>query len=77
MLTIKCSRCKRKVFRYLKIGKGQVLRCYKSRIVRDFSMHEASKVRCRCGNLIGIDEGTRIKMRRNAFFHTGTKVNRS
>ena len=27
MLTIKCAKCKGKVFRYLKIGKGRVLHC--------------------------------------------------
>ncbi|UCG30553.1 MAG: hypothetical protein JSV53_01360 [candidate division WOR-3 bacterium] len=76
MLTIKCSRCKGKIFRYLKVGKGQVLRCYKTRISRDNSIREGAKVLCRCGNLIGIEERNWIKMRKTAFFHTGTKINR-
>ncbi|MDH4211204.1 MAG: hypothetical protein OEV79_07115 [candidate division WOR-3 bacterium] len=76
MLTIKCARCKGKIFRYLKVGKGHVLRCYKSRISRDYSIREGSEVLCRCGNLIGIEADKCIKMRRNAFFHTGTKVSK-
>jgi hypothetical protein len=77
MLTIKCSRCKAKIFRYLKVGKGQVLRCYKNRILKDYSEHDGTKVLCRCGNFIGTEARNYIKMRRSAFFHTGTKVNTS
>lgn len=76
MLTIRCSKCKAKIFRYLKVGKGRVIRCYKSRISRDHSVRDGTKVLCRCGNLIGNDAGNYIKMRKNAFSHTGTKVNR-
>jgi len=62
------------VFRYLKVGKGQVLRCYKNRISKDYSVREGLKVLCRCGNLIGIEQAKWIKMRQNSFFHTGTKT---
>jgi hypothetical protein len=73
MLTIKCARCKGKLSRYLKLGKGRVLRCYKSRIKNDRSVRNGRQVLCQCGNLIGIDEQKWIKMRPAAFFHTGTK----
>jgi hypothetical protein len=76
MLTIKCAKCKSKVFRYQKLGKGRVLRCYKGRIKNDYSVRDGSKVLCKCGNLIGIDEQKWVKMRRASFFHTGTKSNR-
>ncbi len=36
MLTIKCAACKRKLWKYEKFGKGKVLRCYKSRITREY-----------------------------------------
>jgi hypothetical protein len=73
MLTIKCAKCKRKVFRYRKVGKGRVLRCYKERIKADYSLRDGNKVLCKCGNIIGIDEPKWIKMRQRSFFHTGTK----
>jgi len=73
MLTIKCSKCKRKLFKYKKIGKGRVLHCWKDRILKDCSVHEGSKVQCRCGNLIGFDQGKWIKMRQTSFIYTGKK----
>ena len=73
MLTIKCARCRGKLFRYLKLGEGRVLRCYKGRIKNDHTVRNGRKVLCQCGNLIGIDEQKYIKMRPAAFFHTGTK----
>ena len=48
MLTIKCAKCKRKIFRYLKVGKGRVLHCWKGRITRDYSIREGNKVLCEC-----------------------------
>jgi len=74
MLTIKCAKCKRKLFRYLKIGKGRVLHCWKNRVIKDCSMREGNKVLCKCGNLIGVEEEKYIKMRQSSFFSTGTKV---
>ncbi|KPL14340.1 hypothetical protein AMJ74_03600 [candidate division WOR_3 bacterium SM1_77] len=73
MLTIKCVKCKRKIFRYLKLGKGRVLHCWKSRIDKDYSIHEGNKVFCKCGNLIGVEGQKWIKLRQASFFHTGTK----
>jgi len=76
VLTIKCAKCQRKVLRYLKLGKGRVLHCWKNRIKRDYSLREGNKVMCKCGNLVGIDEEKWIKMRRASFFYTGTKNNK-
>jgi hypothetical protein len=72
MLTIKCAKCKRPVFRYVKVGKGRGLRCYKDRIVKDYSVREGNEVRCQCGNLIGIDEGRWVKMKQRSFVYSET-----
>jgi hypothetical protein len=73
MLTIKCAKCKKPVFKYIKVGKGRVLRCYKSRIVKDYTRRDGNKDLCQCGNLIGIDEGRWIKMKQGAFICSGTR----
>lgn len=72
MLTIKCSHCKHKIFKYRKVGKGRVLKCCKSRIHRDYSVKSNDEIRCVCGNVIGIDEGKWIKMKQSAFIFSGT-----
>jgi len=75
MLTIKCSSCKSKIFKYKKIGKGRVLYCYKDRIIKDFSKRYGDKIKCRkCGKLIGIDQGGRIRMKQSAFTTSGFKI---
>lgn len=77
MLTIKCAACKRKLWKYDKIGQGQVLRCYKDRITRHYDTQQiGADVCCRCGKKIGVDEGDFIKMIGNTFTYTGTKRNR-
>ena len=73
MLTIKCAKCKRPVFKYIKIGKGRVLRCHKARIVKDYTRRDGNQVLCQCGNLIGTDEGRWIKMKQNASTCSGTR----
>ena len=74
ILTIRCSKCKTKLFKYLKIGKGQVIKCHKDRIQRIYNMEQKiNHYICPCGNLIGSDEGSFIKMNANAFMYTGTK----
>lgn len=76
MLTIKCAACKRKLWKYEKIGKGAVLRCYKDRITRRYAVQsDSTTVHCPCGKVIGIDEGAYIKMIANAFTYSGTKEN--
>lgn len=73
MITIKCAKCKAKLFRYLKIGKGQVRHLWPDRISEDFSIHEGNEIKCQCGNVIGKDEEKYINLKRSAFTHTGRK----
>ena len=74
MLTIRCAACKRKLWKYDKIGQGQVLRCHKARMTRRYDYAtEGTKVRCLCGKDIGNDKGASIQMIRGAFVYSGTK----
>ena len=74
MLTLKCSACKRKLWKYDKIGKGAVLRCHKDRITRTYQMNkEGDKVKCQCGKVVGIDKGPSIKMISKSFVYSGEK----
>ena len=74
MLTIKCARCKQKIFRYVKIGKGKLWHCWKGRIVEDLSIHDGKNVFCKCGNLIGVDEDKWIKIKQHSIITLGTKM---
>ncbi|UCB59110.1 MAG: hypothetical protein JSV67_02080 [Thermoplasmatales archaeon] len=74
MLTIKCARCKRKIFRYIKVGKGKLWHCWKDRIVEDFSIHDGKNIKCNCGNLIGIDKEKWIKLKQDSFITSGSKT---
>ena len=77
MLTIKCAACKQKLWKYDKIGPGEVLRCHKDRITKSYvSIERNNKILCQCGKNIGIDKGRHIKMISKAFTYTGTKRNR-
>ncbi len=71
MITIKCSKCNRKIFRYIKKGKGRLWHCWKDLIVKDYSVRDGNEVICKCGNSIGIDSGKWIKMKQNAFSCSG------
>ncbi len=62
IIIIRCDKCKSKIFRYQKIGRGHILRCYKKQILEDHSVHEGKIVKCSCGNKIGVDKGSFIKM---------------
>ena len=74
MLVLKCAACKRKLWRYDKIGMGEVLRCHKDRITKMYaSMTVNNKIKCICGKDIGIDKGRTIKMIGKAFTYSGTK----
>ena len=76
MLTIKCAACKRKLWKYEKIGTGGVLRCYKSRITREYEyQRNGDKILCLCGKGIGIDKGSHIKMLKKGFIYLGMKQN--
>ena len=74
MITIKCAKCGKKLFRYIKVGEGRVLRLYKSRIVKDLSKRDGDIVKCECGNIIGKDEGRWIKLRQSSFTYTGKVI---
>jgi len=77
VLTIKCARCGKKLFKYEKIGPGEVLRCHKDRITKVYDVRrEGDKIQCVCGRTIGIDRGGHIKMIQNAFTYRGTKINK-
>ena len=74
MLIIHCAACKRKLWRYDKIGPGEVLRCHKARITKIYhALADEQRIRCPCGRDIGIDKGTFFKMIANAFTYKGTK----
>jgi len=76
MLTIKCATCKRKLWKYEKFGKGEVLRCYKSHIEREYDFQlEGDKILCICGKVIGIDKGAHIKMIKKGFCYSGMERN--
>ena len=76
MLTIKCAACKKKLWKYDKIGPGEVLRCHKDRVTKWYvSLEKNTKIKCLCGKKIGIDKGRYIKMIAKAFTYTGTKRN--
>lgn len=76
VLILKCSACRKKLWRYRKLGPGEVLRCHRDRIEKVWCMEEREgKVWCTCGRVVGIDKGTFIKMNANAFTSAGTKIN--
>ena len=72
MITIKCAKCKKKIFKYKKIGKGRLWHCWKDRIIEDYSVRDGIKIKCQCGNSIGIDEGKWIKMKQFFFNLSGS-----
>ena len=74
MLIIKCLKCNRKIFRYVKIGKGKLWHCWKDRIIEDLSIKEGKIIKCNCGNLIGIDEEKWIKIKQHSILISGTKT---
>jgi len=76
MLIIKCSGCRKKIWRYDKIGQGEVLRCHKNRIKKIYNQQmNGHKVTCSCGREIGIDKGSFYKMIASGFTYRGTKRN--
>jgi hypothetical protein len=75
MLIIRCAACRKKLWQYDKIGKGEVLRCHKSRIEKEFGncLKSADDWKCVCGKTVGIDKGSFVKMISRAFTYSGTK----
>jgi DNA-directed RNA polymerase subunit RPC12/RpoP len=78
MLTIKCAKCKSKLFKYKKIGKGKVLRCWKSKITRIYDAEVINKklVCSKCKNEIGEIKDKKIDMNLEQFTYTGTKISK-
>lgn len=78
MLILRCSFCKKKLWRYNKIGSGEVLRCHKDRISKEFDNcnMKGHKIYCVCGKEIAIDKGTSFKMIAKSFTYSGTKINK-
>jgi len=71
MITIKCAKCKKKLLKYHKFGKGKILRCYKDRISENNLIEKNGLYLCSCSNLIGTDSGVFIKMKQNSFIFSG------
>jgi hypothetical protein len=74
LITIRCAKCRAKLFKYVKVGKGQVRHLWPDRIVEDSSIREGKEVRCTCGNVVGREDKMFIKMRQSAFTSTGRKT---
>jgi hypothetical protein len=72
MLTIRCSVCRTKIFKYQKVGKGRLLHCWKDRIIEDYTVRDGDQVRCPCGNVVGIDETKWIKIKQHAIMYSGS-----
>ncbi len=75
MLTIRCARCRKKLFKYEKIGKGRVLRCFKERISHVQFVSNSNSLICPCGEVIGEDKGEYYQMDQKQFTYTGKKEN--
>ncbi|MGN7612443.1 hypothetical protein ACQZV8_10200 [Magnetococcales bacterium HHB-1] len=74
MLTIKCAACRQKLWKYYKIGPGEVVRCHKDRIEKFYKVDQRDgKIFCTCGKPIGIEKEGHYRMIRNAFTYAGTK----
>lgn len=77
MLVLRCASCGRKLWRYDKIGPGELLRCHKDRIDRFYQAVEKNgRILCSCGRSVGIDKGSFYKMIAKGFTYRGTKRNR-
>ncbi|MBC7194403.1 MAG: hypothetical protein H5U37_01915 [Caldisericia bacterium] len=72
MLTLRCSKCKKKLFKYEKIGEGRLLHLWKNRIKEVYHINKLEdKYFCECGNLIGIDNKIYIRLKKGSFTYTG------
>jgi len=72
MQTIRCAKCKQKIFKYKKIGKGKLLRCWYEKIIEDYSIRDGNTIKCACGNVIGSADHKKVKMRYNSFERSGS-----
>lgn len=63
---IRCSECGKLIFKYIKYGDGNLVKCHKDRILEDHSEKKANEVKCSCGNVIGKERPHLIKMKSHA-----------
>jgi hypothetical protein len=78
MLTLRCAGCRSKLFKYAKLGQGEVHRCHKSRMEKPAGVRqEEDRLLCRgCGATLGLDKGSHYSMNKGSFTYKGTKVNK-
>ena len=75
MLLIRCAACREKLWKYVKRGPGEVLRCHRDRQTRIYELRESGgQVLCSCGKVVGRDRGSFIAMKQGAFVYSGTKT---
>lgn len=61
-MTLKCKGCKKKLFKYKKIGKGKLIKMYKTKIRADNAIHKNGYVYCSCGKSFGRETKNYIKV---------------
>ena len=76
MITIKCAKCRQKLYKYHKVGKGKVLHCWDAKIIKDYTLIEDAVVCCTCRNIIGNRVAKGVRMKQNAFTWSGTVANK-
>ena len=76
MILIRCVKCKNKLFKYHKVGKGKVIHCWDDRILKDYSINRDGAIFCKCGNQVGQKVTKGIRMKQNAFTWSGTISNK-
>ena len=63
-LIIKCNQCNKVLFRYAKIGKGHLIRCWKNRIFDSCLIEKQHQYYCPCGCFVGTDQQVWIKLKK-------------
>ncbi len=82
MLILKCAKCKKKLWKYEKIGKGEVIRLHKDRITRHYldinleGLAMDEKLFCVCGQPLAHNKGSCITLVKKGILATGTKDNK-
>ncbi|MEX0567587.1 MAG: hypothetical protein Q6363_000300 [Candidatus Njordarchaeota archaeon] len=68
ILIVRCSKCRTKIFKYMKVGSGRLWHCWKSKILEDYSIRRGEQVVCpKCGSIIGIEKKAYIKLIKGAY----------
>lgn len=63
-LSIYCQKCGTLIFSYFKVGKGQLIRCWKNRIIENNTVIRDAFVYCPCGQLVGLDNNLFILLKK-------------